>query len=322
MQETAWIGVDIGGTKTAVVLSRQPPAMLGRIEFATLPENGPERALASIKRAIRELLSSSQRGTARLGCIGVSCGGPLDQRSGVIQAPPNLSTWVDVPIAAMLREEFAVECRLENDADAGAIAEHRFGAGKGTSHMIFLTMGTGLGAGIIADGRLLRGAAGQAGEIGHVRLSAEGPVGYRKAGSVEGWASGGGMAQVAAEETRAALRRGEGTLLAARLAASGSLTARDVAEAAQAGDAVAARILAATGTRLGEAMAILVDLLNPEKIVVGGLAMRLGETLLAPARLALAREALPGSARICRVAPAALGESIGDVAAVCVAMGF
>ncbi len=322
MQETAWIGVDIGGTKTAVVLSRQPPAMLGRIEFATLPENGPERALASIKRAIRELLSSSQRGTARLGCIGVSCGGPLDQRSGVIQAPPNLSTWVDVPIAAMLREEFAVECRLENDADAGAIAEYRFGAGKGTSHMIFLTMGTGLGAGIIADGRLLRGAAGQAGEIGHVRLSAEGPVGYRKAGSVEGWASGGGMAQVAAEETRAALRRGEGTLLAARLAASGSLTARDVAEAAQAGDAVAARILAATGTRLGEAMAILVDLLNPEKIVVGGLAMRLGETLLAPARLALAREALPGSARICRVAPAALGESIGDVAAVCVAMGF
>jgi glucokinase len=322
MEETAFVGVDIGGTKTAVVLSREPPAMLGRIEFATLSQDGPERALALIKRAIRELLSSSRLGGARPGGIGVSCGGPLDQRAGVIQAPPNLSTWLEVPIVAILREEFGLQCRLENDADAGAIAEHRFGAGKGTSHMVFLTMGTGLGAGIIADGRLLRGAAGQAGEIGHVRLTAEGPVGYHKAGSVEGWASGGGMAQVAAEETRAALRRGETTLLSARLAENGSLTAKDVAEAALGGDAVAARILAATGTRLGEAMAILVDLLNPEKIVVGGLAMRLGEAVLGPARLALGREALPGSARICQVVPAALGEGIGDVAAICVAMGF
>jgi glucokinase len=322
MEDKAWIGVDIGGTKTAVVIARQPPAILARIEFATLPEQGPDRAVASIKHAIHELLSSAPLGTARLSGLGISCGGPLDQRAGVIHSPPNLSTWVDVPIVALLHQEFGLECRLENDADAGAIAEHRFGAGRGTSHMVFLTMGTGLGAGIIADGRLLRGAAGRAGEIGHVRLTAAGPVGYHKAGSVEGWASGGGMAQVAAAETWAAIERGETTLLAAKLEESGALSAKDVSEAARQGDPVAARILAATGSRLGEAMAILVDLLNPEKIVVGGLAMRLGESLLAPARLAIEREALPGSAPMCQVVPAALGERIGDVAALCVAMGF
>jgi glucokinase len=322
MDERGWIGVDIGGTKTAVVLSTEPPAILARIEFPTLPDQGPDRAIALIKQSIHQLLHSVRLGNARLGGIGVSCGGPLDQRAGVIEAPPNLSTWVDVPIVNLLRDEFHLECRLENDADAGAVAEHRFGAGRGTSHMVFLTMGTGLGAGIIADGRLLRGASGQAGEIGHVRLTAEGPVGYHKAGSVEGWASGGGMAQVAAREVRAAIERRETTLLSQRLEENRALTAKDVAEAARTGDAVAARIVAGTGIRLGEAMAILVDLLNPEMIVVGGLAMRLGESLLGPARQTMAREALPGSARLCQLVPAALGEGIGDVAAVCAAMGL
>jgi glucokinase len=322
MEKQTWIGVDIGGTKTAVVIAQEPPAMLARIEFPTLPYDGPERAIALIKQSIHEALRTSGVDKARMGGIGVSCGGPLDQRAGVIQAPPNLATWVDIPITSILREEFGLMCRLENDADAGAVAEHRFGAGQGAQNMVFLTMGTGLGAGILADGRLIRGAAGQAGEIGHVRLSADGPVGYHKAGSVEGWASGGGIAQVAVRDVEAAAKRGEATELAAKLKDKGALTARDVADAAADGDAVAKRILESTGRRLGEALAILVDLLNPERIVIGGIAMRLGESLLAPARLAMEREALPGSARICQVVPAALGEGIGDVAAICVAMGF
>ena len=319
MAHKAWLGVDIGGTKTAVVLAHEPPAMLTRIEFPTLPQQGPDRAIALIKQSIHEALHKTGIDKSQVGAIGVSCGGPLDQRAGVIQAPPNLSTWVDIPITAILRDEFGLECRLENDADAGAVAENRYGAGRGTRHMVFLTMGTGLGAGIIADGRLLRGASGQAGEIGHVRLSPHGPVGYHKAGSVEGWASGGGMAQAAAREVQAAIQRGETTALAAKV---DKLTARDVTEAAHHGDALAIRIIESTGHRLGEALAILVDLLNPERIVIGGLAMRMGETLLAPARQTMAREALPGSAKLCEVVPASLGEAIGDVAAICIAMGF
>jgi glucokinase len=188
--------------------------------------------------------------------------------------------------------------------------------------MVFLTMGTGLGAGVIADGVLLRGASGQAGEIGHVRLTPSGPVGYNKAGSVEGWASGAGVAQVAAQDVAAAIERGESTLLASQFRSNGVLTAKDVADALVLGDPLAERIIGNTGSRLGEALAILVDLFNPERIVIGGLAMRLGQSLLEPARRAMEREALPASAKICQIVPAALGETIGDVAAICVAMGF
>jgi glucokinase len=314
-----WIGVDIGGTKTAIVISSAPPAMMARIEFPTLPEDGPAPALALIQKNIHQLLDRFSIQQGQLKAIGVSCGGPLDRVSGIIQAPPNLMTWIDVPIKSILEREFKVECRLENDANAGAVAEFRFGAGRGCQHMVFLTMGTGIGAGIIADGRLYRGASDLAGEIGHVRLTSSGPTGHNKAGSVEGWASGGGMAEVAHRQVAAAIGRGEETLLAEPF--RGALTAKDVALAAQQGDALAQRIVHETGCRLGEALAILVDVLNPQRIVIGGLALRLGETLLGPARAAMQREALDASATICQVVPAALGEQIGDIAATCVAMG-
>lgn len=316
------IGVDIGGTKTAVLASRHPPAVLDRVEFPTRPARGPGPAIDLIKRGIHGLLSKHRAGGAKPVAIGVSCGSPLDPARGVIQAPPNLATWVDVPIVSILEDEFGARCQLENDANAGAVAEHRFGAGQGCRHMIFITMGTGFGAGIIADGRLYRGANDLAGEIGHVRLTRTGPVGYHKAGSAEGWASGGGVAQVAARVAASARRRRQPTLLAAALKAGKPITARDVALAARRGDAVAIRIIRGTGRRLGEALAILVDLFNPERIVIGGLAMRLGDMLLDPARQVLRREALPVSAETCRIIPAALDERIGDVAALCIAMGL
>ncbi len=319
---SVYAGIDIGGTKTAVLLSTAPPDTVSRIEFPTLPELGPERALKMIVGGLRESLAARGATGESLRAIGVSCGGPLDAASGIVQAPPNLPTWIDVPVKAILEKEFGALCHLENDANAGAVAEHRFGAGQGTRNMVFLTMGTGLGAGIIADGRLYRGANGNAGEIGHVRLTRTGPVGYRKAGSVEGWASGGGMAQVAAKAIPVAVKRGQRTLLARVLRANKCVTARDVGEAAALGDALAIRIVRSTGRRLGEGLAVLVDILNPDRIVIGGLAMRLGELLLEPARQAMLREAIASSASLCRIVPASLGEQIGDVAALCVAMGL
>ena len=318
----AWVGVDIGGTKTAIVLSMEPPAIASRIEFPTLPEEGPERVLALIKKSIREIICSRELCEGQLAAIGISCGGPLNRTLGVIQSPPNLSTWEDVPITSILQKEFNTECRLENDANAGAVAEHRFGAGQGVQHMVFLTMGTGMGAGIIANGRLYHGASDLAGEIGHVRLTRSGPVGHNKAGSVEGWASGGGMAQVARRKVSAAIRKGEHASTATTLRKSGKITAQDIGLAAQQGDVLAKRIIRNTGKRLGEALAILVDVLNPERIVIGGLAMRMGEELLVPARTVLAQESLAASYERCEIVPAALGEQIGDIAAICVAMGF
>ncbi len=238
---------------------------------------------------------------------------------GIIHSPPNLATWVDVPIKAILERQFGARCNLENDANAGAVAEHRYGAGRGFDNVVFLTMGTGLGAGIIADGRLYHGTDDLAGEVGHVHLTRGGPVGHYKRGSAEGWASGGGIAQIAKRAVADAQQSGQGTILTAH---HGTLTARDVCAAAKRGDAVAMRIVNSTGERLGQILAILVDILNPERIVIGGLAMRAGEMMLGPAREVVAREALPASARSCQIVPAGLGERIGDVASLCVAMGL
>ena len=321
-KESVLIGVDIGGTKTAVITSLKPPATIDRIEFRTRPEKGPEPALRLIKAGINDVLSKCGSNRTAVRAIGVSCGGPLDRIRGVIQAPPNLSTWVDSPIKAILEAEFETRCQVENDANAGAVAEHRFGAGRGCRNMIFITMGTGFGAGIITDGRLYHGANDMAGEIGHVRLTRSGPIGYYKAGSVEGWISGGGIAQVAEMAVAAGRRRGERTVLAEQLRRGKPITARDVALAAQNGDVVASLIIHSTGRRLGQVLAMLVDILNPERIVIGGLAMRLGDALLCPARNVIQREALAPSAATCEVVPAALDERIGDVAALCVAMGL
>lgn len=316
MRNRLLAGIDIGGTKTAVILSRDPPHVLTRAVFPTLPAAGPAPAIAQIIHLLREALAAYGATPADLAGIGISCGGPLDSDRGLIQTPPNLPTWIDVPICTILAAEFGVPCALENDANAGALAELHFGAGRGVSNLIFLTMGTGLGAGLILNGALFRGASGNAGEIGHVRLTADGPVGYGKPGSVEGWASGGGMARIAAAEVAVALSRGDATALSS---VSAPLTARDVASAVQQGDALALNIVRIVGEKLGEAVAILVDLFNPERIVVGGLALRFGDSLLNPAREAVHRESLAGSAAICTIVPAGLGEEIGDVAALCVA---
>lgn len=319
MKQALWAGIDIGGTKTAVMVSANPPAIVSRTEFPTLPTNGSDPAIEQIKCALHNMLRELDTGSESLAGIGVSCGGPLDAERGIIQAPPNLSTWVDIPIVEILAMEFGRPVRLENDANAGAVAEHRYGAGKGTRNMVFLTMGTGFGAGVILDDRIYRGTNGMAGEIGHVRLTADGPVGYHKAGSAEGWVSGGGLAQWATTAVKTARNSGETSILFSSPQGL-QISARDVGFAAEKGDALARRIVTQCGEKLGMALAILVDILNPERIVIGGLAMRLGNLLLEPARRVLAEEALPPSVAVCQVVPAALGESIGDVAALCIAM--
>ena len=313
------VGIDIGGTKTAVVLAPEPTRILFREEFATEPNRGPEHAIEKIQGLI-DIALSSRGGLGELR-LGVSCGGPLDRRQGIIQSPPNLQSWVDVPIKQILEDRYSAPCFVENDANAGAVAEQRFGAGKGCENLVFLTMGTGFGAGLVLNGGLYRGASEMAGEVGHVRLSEDGPRAYGKSGSVEGWMSGSGMAQHGAEMVRSAVASGEPTALA-HIAAMRPLTARDIGQAANEGDAVARRIVEYTGAKLGHALAILVDILNPERIVIGGLALRLGAMLFNPALAVMNSEALEQSTRACQVVPAQLGERIGDVSALCVAEGL
>jgi predicted NBD/HSP70 family sugar kinase len=184
------------------------------------------------------------QGMAELEGIGISCGGPLSSKRGMILSPPNLPGWDNIPVVKMAEERFGKRTLLQNDANACAMAEWKFGAGMGYSNVIFLTFGTGMGAGLILDGRLYSGTTDLAGEVGHLRLSEMGPVGFGKAGSFEGWASGGGIAQLAQIMVRAKLQMGEKVSFCAGLGELHLLTAKVVAEAAYGGDPLAIEIYA------------------------------------------------------------------------------
>ncbi|MCC6415882.1 MAG: ROK family protein [Opitutaceae bacterium] len=299
------IGVDIGGTKCALSV----PTADGRVRevarFATTDVSGTlERLYAEIRRLA----------PAPEVVFGVSCGSPQDSARGLILSPPNLPGWDRIAICDELTKRFGGRAFLMNDANACALAEWQFGAGRGCQSMMFLTMGTGMGAGLILDGRIYAGASGNAGEAGHMRLTADGPTGYGKAGSFEGWCSGGGIAQLARAR------------VAEFAAASGlkqiapeKLTSRAVGEAAAAGDALALAIWREVGEKLGQALAVFIDVINPERIVIGSIYQRC-EKFIAPAmRAVIAREALPDSARDCVIVPAELGDEIGGYAAVAIA---
>lgn len=295
------LGFDIGGTKSAVIYGKGDKDSIDIIDKKTLPtclEIAPEEM-------IRRLIDAG-KGFPPPDIIGISCGGPLDSNLGIIQAPPNLPGWDDVHIVEILKKHYGVNAFLQNDANACALAEWRYGAGKGCESMIFLTFGTGLGAGLILNGRLYTGTNGNAGECGHIRLAPNGPVGYGKEGSFEGFCSGGGIARL-------------GEMLAgdnADCAFSGDCSAKNIAEAAEQGDKTAAEVYKISGEMLGRGLAILIDILNPERIVIGSIFERSGHLLYGHAMEVLKSEALPQSLSACSIIPAKLGDAIGDYAAL------
>jgi glucokinase len=313
------VGIDIGGTKCAVVLGQSDGAggmwILDKSAFPTDTGPGPvlERIVESAQRLIARL------GTTDIDAVGVSCGGPLDSRKGLVLSPPNLPGWDKVPVTHILSQRIGVPVFLQNDANACAVAEWKYGAGKGCGNMVFLTFGTGMGAGLILDNRLHSGTNDLAGEVGHVRLAEDGPMGYGKRGSFEGFCSGGGIAQLARANVETRLAHGETVDFCPDRATARELTARDVGEAAKQGDPVAQEILAESGRRLGQGLAILIDVLNPERIVIGSIFGRCREFIEPPMEEEIRREALAPAAQVCSVVPAGLGESIGDYAALAIA---
>lgn len=302
-------GIDIGGTKCAV-LTGDGENIIERIAFPTTN--------------VTDTLSAIYAAVEKVGCgdaIGVSCGGPLDSERGVILSPPNLPGWDNIAIVRELVQRFSVPVGLENDANACALAEWRFGAGRGSNNMIFLTFGTGMGAGLILDGRLYRGASGMAGEIGHVRMERFGPCGYGKAGSFEGFCSGGGIRQIGQMVAAERLQIGQTVRFCQSANDLDRITAKSIAEAAVAGDTDAIRIYEICGEKLGQGLSVLIDVLNPEKIVIGSIYERSGALLKTSMEAAIERESLAAARSVCRIVPAELGDSVGDFAAIAVAAG-
>ena len=301
------LGIDIGGTKSAVIVGDGDGNVVARQQ---IPTTGPRETIDTLIE-----FAMSMRSTNAFVACGISCGGPLSSRDGLILSPPNLPGWDRVPIVQQFAEALHLPTALENDANASAVAEWQWGFDRQIDDLIYLTCGTGQGAGLILAGRLHRGRQDLAGEVGHIRLAPAGPIGYGKAGSAEGLTSGSGLAKLAI----------------VRLTESHTPTMLDtfprdqidgkaVGDAALAGDAFARKIVAELADYLGVLCAMLIDTLNPQRISLGSMAGRLDGLLLDGVRAAAKRESLSLAYEACTIDKSVLGDRVQDLAALAVAM--
>jgi len=297
------IGFDIGGTKCSVTLGRDNGNEgIDITEKKVLPtDKSVYEMINMLFNTAEELLAKQSVPIESISGIGISCGGPLSSKRGIILSPPNLPGWDNIPIVELTEERFVKPVLLQNDANAGAIAEWKYGAGKGYNNIIFLTFGTGMGAGLILDGKLYSGTNDLAGEAGHMRLAEMGPVGFGKAGSFEGFCSGGGIAQLAQIKVRQKLQMGEKVSFCNTLNDLPYLTAKIVAEAAYQGDEVAIDIYKICAGYLGKGLSLLIDILNPEVIILGSIYGRAQSLIEPDMRKMLEKEAISFSYKHCRI---------------------
>lgn len=309
-----YLGLDIGGTKCSAVLvcfqsEEKSIRIVSRYEIPTIEYSHHE----IIRLLLDNCIQLQKKHRVKAIALGISCGGPLDIKNGMILSPPNLIGWEKVPIVQLCQDRLSIPVYLQNDANAGAMAEYLFGIGRGCKNMIFLTFGTGLGAGLILNGRLYSGTTDLAGEIGHVRLTEDGPEGYGKKGSVEGYCSGNGIARLG----RIMLEESNEKTTLANIK---TLSAKNIANAAENGDALAISIYKESGKRLGQTLSILIDILNPEKIIIGGVFSKSRNLLISAMNEAIKEEALAYSALHCQIVPTGLGNQIGDYASIAIAI--
>jgi len=315
-----YIGIDIGGTKCAASLGIYDGSTItiaDKNKTATVTGK-PYDTLDALTLLTNDILKRNSLNFKDISGIGISCGGPLDSKKGIVQSPPNLPGWDNIEVVEYFEKQTGIPTALQNDANACALAEWKFGAGKGCENMIFLTFGTGLGAGLILNGKLYSGRNDMAGEIGHVRLTDDGPVGYNKSGSCEGYCSGGGIAQLGRSAVMKEVEQGIVPELLKYAGSIENIDARIISELADKGDKLCIEIYRKSGEMLGHTLAMLMDIINPDMIVIGSIFARSENLLRDAMEKVIEREAL--SYAVCPVVPAMLGENVGDYAAAAVAV--
>lgn len=306
------IGIDVGGTNVKIALVDEK----GKIKYSnsvpTRAEMGYEYTVNNIKQAICDLLKETKLEPKNIEGIGFGFPGQVDYKSGIVRLAPNIPGWVDVPIAKLIEDEFHIPTRVDNDVRCAALGELNFGAGKGCENLICITVGTGIGSGLIVNGKLVRGASNAAGEIGHIKLQMnDGPIcGCGDTGCLEAFASGPSIVAMAEDY----IRGGKSTKFR-EMANSNPITPYIVCEAAKAGDPVAKRIFTIMGEYIGIGMASVVNLLNPEKIIVGGGVADAGEILMTPLKETLKKRAMKIAGEAVEVVPAQLGNTAGVIGA-------
>jgi len=305
------IGVDIGGTNIKIALVDTKGSIIYSNTTPTRAEMGYEYTIGNIKQAIIDLAKETKIDISTIEAIGFGFPGQIDYKNGIVRMLPNIPGWVNVPVAKIMEEEFKVPTRLDNDVRCAALGELNFGAGKGCENLVCITVGTGIGSGIILNGKLIRGASNAAGEIGHIKLTLhDGPLcGCGDFGCFEAYASGPTIVAMAREYIAG------GKSSKYKEMATEELSPYIVAQAALQGDVVAKRIYTKMGETIGVGLSSVVNLLNPEKIIIGGGVAEAGDILLEPIRKTIAKRAMPIQAAAVEIVPAQLGNSAGVIGA-------
>lgn len=306
------LALDIGGTKLAAGVVGRSGEVLSFVRTPTKVTEGPEAVIKRLLVLGRQALDQAGRTRKETAAVGIGCGGPLDPVTGHVQGPPGLPGWDDVPIVDLVTTEYGRPSFLENDATAAVLGEHRYGPWGDVRHMLYLTISTGVGGGLILDGRLHRGAAGNGGEFGHVIIDWNGRVcGCGQRGCVEAYASGSSIARRAAETLAATERTGEFS----SMRGLPEVTAETVSTHAAWGDPLAGRVWDETTAALGRALAVMINVVEPQLVILGGGVTRAGDALLLPVRHAALSQAMRPAGAAARVELSSHGDTVGVVGA-------
>ena len=308
------VGIDIGGTKLATVVADSSGKIINKVRQPTHADKGPEYAIQLLIDMVYQTIAQVDLDLKDISAIGVSCGGPLDTKTGIVHSPPNLPGWEALPLKEMLVDEFNLPVTIENDANACALAEYRFGGGRGYASVLYMTMSTGIGGGIVINGEIYHGANDSAGEVGHQILLPDGPLcGCGKRGCLEALCSGPAIARrakdaIQIESDTEILELVDGDIEAVK--------SEHVLEAARNGDALALKLIDETAYYMGWGIANLVNILNPDIVLLGTIAIAAGNLLLEPMRKTVSSFAMARPAEVVTIMPAQLGDSLGDLAAI------
>lgn len=307
------IGIDVGGTNVKIALVDENGKIIYSNSVPTYAKMGYEYTVNNIKQAIKDLMKETNTDSKTIEGIGFDFPGQVDYKTGVVKLAPNIPGWVNVPIAQMIEEEFHIPTRIDNDVRCAALGEMKFGAGQGCENFICITVGTGIGSGIVVNGQLVRGAANAAGEIGHIKLQMkDGPIcGCGDTGCLEAFASGPSIVAMAQEY----IKGGKSTKFRELAGVDNEITPYIVAKAAEEGDPVAKRIFEIVGEYIGIGLTSVINLLNPEKVIIGGGVAEAGDLLLNPIRKTIKERAMVVAGNSVEIVPAQLGNSAGVIGA-------
>lgn len=308
------IGIDVGGTNVKIALVDDNGKIIYSNSVPTYAKMGYEYTVNNIKQAIKDLMKETNTTPSDIEGIGFDFPGQVDCKTGVVKLAPNIPGWVNVPIAQMIEDEFHIPTRIDNDVRCAALGELKFGAGKGCENFICITVGTGIGSGIVINGKVVRGATNAAGELGHIKLQMNGgPIcGCGDTGCLEAFASGPAIVAMAQEY----IKGGKSTKFREMAAVEGGeITPYMVAKAAEEGDPVAKKIFEIVGEYIGIGLTSVINLLNPERVIIGGGVAESGELLLGPIRKTIKERAMVVAGNAVEIVPAQLGNSAGVIGA-------